>query len=95
MSNTFDMVCKDCKEGYWFGQSKGGGSKEVYMYKPQPFMDWLVEHAGHDLIVISEYSSELYDLDYKTVSYEDFEKLNDNLRNRLDKIIVEEIEKSK
>jgi len=74
MSNTFDMVCKTCKEEYWFGQTSG---KEVFMYKPQPFMDWLVKHREHELVVFDEYTEwpEWYEKsDIKSVSYEDFGK---------------------
>ncbi len=72
MSNTFEMICKDCKEAYWFGQASSGGKT---MYKPDQFMDWLVKHSICGEIAISNKYADNYPEwynyeEFKTASYD-------------------------
>lgn len=51
MSNTYDMVCHDCKETLWFGQSSviyGGEGKSC-------FLNFLLKHRYHNLTIIDNY----------------------------------------
>jgi hypothetical protein len=46
MSQTFEMICKDCNKRQWIGQSH-------YIYTTEPeiieFAEFLHTHVGHDL----------------------------------------------
>lgn len=72
MSNTYDLICKDCKETYWFGQ--GSGDK-AYMYKPEKLMQWMVKHSTcGEFAIVNNYAENYpkwYSFDeFKRVSYD-------------------------
>jgi len=70
MSNTCTIVCKECKEEYWFGQTSHG---KWVMYTQSPFIEFLIKHKGHTLIVMDENSiwPSWYDYEsFKQLSYD-------------------------
>ena len=73
MSNTYELVCRDCKEAYWFGQSSSMNGET--MYKPKEFMSWLVKHSTcGEFAIVNEYAEnypEWYEYGkFKTVTYD-------------------------
>ncbi len=60
MSNTHDIVCRDCKVKYWFGQSSRRVGLQIYDYKDENGQQYLarfmLEHIGHALVIENEHS---------------------------------------
>jgi hypothetical protein len=66
MSNTYSIVCDECKVAYWCGQSD-------YIYCKEKMAEFLHEHLGHTLRFVIDCG------DDSIVDYRDWE---DNKRTK-------------
>lgn len=46
MSSTYEIMCKDCKQHYWCGQSSQGNGR---LYSAEKMYVFLHRHMGHSL----------------------------------------------
>ena len=67
MSQTYSLVCDDCKVEYWCGQS-------LHIYSKEKTSDFLHAHQGHCLRFVNNCKDETIE------NYLDFETLKEQVK---------------
>jgi hypothetical protein len=71
MSNTYDIVCKECKVKLWFGQQSRSVGLMIHNYRDDEgthlLARFFLDHLGHDMVVEDEHSPNPIDATYLEV----------------------------
>lgn len=55
MSQTYSLICKDCNESLWVGQSSYSKQETGFLYGPHNgTWQFLLDHQKHHLVFVSE-----------------------------------------
>lgn len=75
MSTTYEIVCHDCKEHMWIGQSPLCEVEKGYIYKTDKALDFLQKflfnHIDHRLQFCNQYTLETFNSGYTEIDTED------------------------
>lgn len=92
MSRTFDIVCRDCKQGVWIGQTSHGNDRGGHIYTGEPktmetLADFLFAHIGHALVFDEDQKLQIT-IDYEELTSEkhDISPRNASIIEGLDKL---------
>ena len=53
MSQTYYIICKDCKKNIWAGQGSYDKKEKGHLYSDPEIFKFLIDHQNHNLIFVN------------------------------------------